>query len=146
MNIQGIQNQPAYAPEKLQETKKPETPAASQQGTPAPRYDEYIPEESERQPVSSYRAEPGEDGRPRTTSNARKDGPAQKAERCTANTDNIDREIEKLKQEREQVARQLQSVDDPQKTAELQQRLARLDSELAQKDNDAYRRQHTVFS
>lgn len=145
MSIQGIQNHPAYAPEKIQQSERPEAAAQNKSTAPAPRYDEYVPEEeTERKSIGVYRIEPDEEGNPRAAFDAPDDEP--KTERCTANTDKVDREIEKLREERNRLAEQLQSTDDPQKAAELQQRLAQLDSELRQKDNDAYRRQHTVFS
>lgn len=145
MNIQNVQNHPAYAPEKIQQTKKTETPAENRQD--APRYDEYVPEEAaEQQSIGIYRMGPDEDGNPRAVFDAPGDSPEPKTERCTANTDNVDREIEKLKEERKRLSEQLQRTDDPQKAAELRQKLSQLENELQQKDNDAYRRQHTVFS
>lgn len=145
MDIQNVQNYPAYAPEKMQQGKKPETPTENRQG--APRYDVYVPEEAtERQSIGIYRMEPDKDGNPRAVFDAPDDSPEPKTERCTADTDNVDREIEKLKEERERLSEQLRRIDDPQKAAELRQKLSRLEMELQQKDNDAYRRQHAVFS
>ena len=158
MSIQNIQNHPASTPERIQPQKRiqpqeriqpqaqePLSPASLPESTPAPRYDEYVPEEkTERQSIGLYRIEPDEDGSPRTVFDAPEDEP--KTERCTADTGRVDREIEQLREEKKRLEQQLHATDDPQKAAELQQRMAALESELAQKDNDAYRRQHTVFS
>lgn len=145
MGIQSIQSQPIYTSEKIRENTSQE-PAAHRQDSPAPRYDEYIPEEKDGEPSGIYRIEPDGDGNPRVAFDAPEKEPAQKAERCTANTDRVDREIEALKEEKQRLAQQLQRTKDPQKAEELRQRLSQLEGELAQKDNDAYRRQHTVFS
>lgn len=153
MGIQDIQNHPpqtagrieAKAP--LQQAENPEAPASRQDDIPLPRYDEYIPEEeADRQAIGLYRIEPDEDGKPRAVFDAPNGEPEPQTERCTADTGNVDREIEKLKEEKKQLEQQLRLADDPQKAAKLQQQLAALEGELAQKDNDAYRRQHTVFS
>lgn len=66
--------------------------------------------------------------------------------RCTMNTDRVDREIEKLKQERQELERQLRSETDEAKRQKAQQRLEQVERELNQKDNDAYRRQNAVYT
>lgn len=153
MSIQTIQNHPAHAAERpqapvqAQQADKASSPTCQAENAPAPRYDEYVPEEeTERKAIGIYRVEPDGEGSPRAVFDAPNDEPEPKTERCTADTGNVDREIEKLKEEKKRLEQQLRAADDPQKTAELQQRLASLESELAQKDNDAYRRQHTIFS
>lgn len=152
MSIQNIQNHPASAPERVKppehiqpQKQEPLSPAGLPESTPAPRYDEYVPEEeTERQSIGLYRVELDENGSPRTVFDAPEDEP--KTERCTADTSRVDREIQQLREEKKRLEQQLRAADDPQKAAELQQKLTALESELAQKDNDAYRRQHTVFS
>lgn len=153
MSIQNIQSHPAYAAERpqapgqVQQADKAGSPSRQAENAPAPRYDEYVPEEeTERKAIGIYHVEPDEEGSPRAVFDAPNDEPEPKTERCTADTGNVDREIEKLKEEKKRLEQQLRAADDPQKAAELQQRLASLENELAQKDNDAYRRQHTVFS
>ena len=69
-----------------------------------------------------------------------------KAERCTANTDQVDREIERLKKRKETLEQRISAQTDDAKIKELERKLAQVERELAQKNNDAYRRQHTVFS
>ena len=69
------------------------------------------------------------------------------AENCVANTDKVDREIKKLKEEKQQLEQQIRSASgDETKIRELEKKLARIENELSQKDNDAYRKQHTVIS
>ncbi len=129
-------------------------------GSPArpqkPMMDEFVPEEK-REPSGRYYLGKDENGQPKVFF----DGPEQdegpdapkpkaadgkKAETCTGNTDQVDREIERLKKEKEQLERQINSETDETKKKELESRLSQVDNELRQKDNDAYRRQHTVFS
>lgn len=73
--------------------------------------------------------------------------PAKEAEQCTTNTDNVDREIEMLKEEKKQIEQQLKAaVGDKEKVKELEKKLAQIEGELSQKDNDTYRRQNAVIS
>ena len=67
-------------------------------------------------------------------------------EQCTANTDQVDREIERLKKQKEALERQIDVQTDDVKIKELERKLDQVERELAQKDNDTYRRQHAVFS
>ena len=124
-----------------------------------PVVDEYVPEEK-REPSGRYWLGADGDGRPKVYFDdpERADGepsgapaPAErpaggKAERCTANTDQVDREIERLRRRKEALEQQIAAQTDDAKTEELERKLAQAERELAQKDNDAYRRQHTVFS
>ena len=66
--------------------------------------------------------------------------------RCTVNTDRVDREIERLKQERQELERQLRGEADETKRQTVQQRLEQVERELSQKDNDAYRRRNAVYT
>ncbi len=72
-------------------------------------------------------------------------GPDKKVEKCTGNTDRVDREIEKLKKRRDELKKQIHSEKDGKKIKELEKKLSQVERELKQKDNDAYRRAHTVF-
>lgn len=63
----------------------------------------------------------------------------------TMDTNNVDREIEKLKNKKAQLEHQLYSAD-ALKKKELEQQLRQVDAELAQKNNDVYRRQNAVVS
>lgn len=86
----------------------------------------------------------GEDGREPKVSG---DGQEKPEEKCVANTDKVDREIEKLKEKKQQLEQQIRSASgDEQKIRELEKKLAQVESELSQKDNDTYRRQNAVVS
>lgn len=63
-------------------------------------------------------------------------------QRTTTNTDKVDREIKRLKEERKQLEQQLASAGSEAKKKELEQKIAQIEKELSQKDNDTYRRQN----
>lgn len=125
---------------------------------PRPDRDKYIPEEKQEasgrywlgrdrdgQP-EIYFDDPGQPDNPSDApAPARKDG-KDKAERCTGSTDQVDREIERLKKRQNELKQQLGAQADGARREELERELARVERELAQKDNDTYRRRHTVFS
>lgn len=70
-----------------------------------------------------------------------------KTEECTINTDSVDREIEKLKQQKKQLEQQLKRVSgDKSKENELNQKILDIENKLMQKNNDTYRRQNSVIS
>lgn len=124
-----------------------------------PLVDEYVPEEKQ-DPSGRYWLGKDEDGSPKVffdnperTADEPSDAPApakktagNKAERCTGSTDQVDREIKRLKKRKETLEQQLSVQTDEARIKELERKLAQAERELAQKDNDAYRRQHTVFS
>ncbi len=63
--------------------------------------------------------------------------------KCTGNTDQVDREIRRLKREKESLERQLaQAGSDPAAREKLQKRLSRIEQELNMKDTDSYRRRN----
>ncbi len=136
--------------------------------------DEYIPEEK-REPSGRYWLGRDEDGKPRVyfddpkraadasekrealpaaddpEQDDRADGPKKKAsggkaESSTCNTDEVDREIEKLKKKQAELEREIHSETDDAKAEKLEKELAQVERELRQKDNDAYRRRHAVVS
>lgn len=64
---------------------------------------------------------------------------------CTMNTDKVDAEIKKLKEEKKQIIQQLRKTGgDSEKQADLETRLSQLEAELQVKDNDTYRKQHAA--
>ena len=159
--MRGIQKQePVSAPVLQNDTDKP----SKQSGLP--EYDEYIPGEK-REPIGLYKLTHDDEGNPiiefddpmkaDNVSPQEAEGPSKeaapakgesgrKAETCTTNTDKVDREIEKLKEERDQLEQQIRTTKDPDKAEDLKRQLAQLENELRQKDNDAYRRQNAVIS
>ncbi len=63
-------------------------------------------------------------------------------EKCTTNTDKVDREIKNLKEKQRQLKQEIEaSSKDKDKVRKLEKQLAQVESELNQKDNDTYRRQ-----
>ena len=80
----------------------------------------------------------------------KKDGPEKSGKKhglwCTVNTDGVDAEIKKLKEEKQQIEQQIKSADNEDKTKELKRQLSQIEAELSTKDNDAYRRQHATYT
>ena len=91
------------------------------EGVPIPK-DEYIrSEKSGSKPSGLYCLGQDENGNPKVmyddpkrAAKAKdvqpKEEPAKKAEKCTTNTDNVDREIEKLKEEKKQLEQQIKAA------------------------------------
>lgn len=153
------------SPDRIQKAK--EAPGASDvkesEKLAAPN-DEYISrEKSGRKPSGLYRLGKDEDGNPRVVyedpkkaGDAKEEGqPAVKAaapkkpeeEKCVGDTNAVDQEIRKLKEEKQKLEQQIRSAsEDEDKVRELEQKLAQVENELKMKDNDAYRRQNTSFS
>lgn len=106
--------------------------------------DEYTKSEtSETKPSGMYRFEQDEHGNRKLVF----DDPKKDAKTCTGNTDQVDREIRKLKEKAQQLKQQIQAASgDEKKVSDLVKKLAQVQSELSRKDNDTYRRQHTIFS
>ena len=117
---------------------------------PLPK-DEYISsEKSGNKPSGLYRMGQDENGNPKVLyddpKKVQKKSATGKAEECTTNTDAVDREIEKLKEEKRQLEQQIQAETDDEKVKELEKKLAQVEAELNQKNNDTYRRQNAVVS
>lgn len=113
--------------------------------------DEYISsEKSGNKPSGLYRMGQDENGNPKVLyddpKKVQKKSATGKAEECTTNTDAVDREIEKLKEEKRQLEQQIQAETDDEKVKELEKKLAQVEAELNQKNNDTYRRQNAVVS
>lgn len=125
--------------------------------------DKYISsEQSGNRPSGLYRMGQDENGNPKVLYDDPKksggadkkgqpkvgaDSPEEDAEKCITNTDKVDREIEKLKEQKQQLEQQIKAASgDEEKVKELEKKLSRIESELSQKDNDTYRRQNAVIS
>ncbi|MBQ3841376.1 MAG: hypothetical protein II820_01660 [Ruminiclostridium sp.] len=67
-------------------------------------------------------------------------------EETTADTGEVDKDINTLKNERKDVIAQLRAEQNDDKKAELEELLKQLDTEITEKDNDTYRKAHTHFS
>ncbi len=125
---------------KTEETEKEQKEEKAPDKIPVP-HDEYISsEKSSVKPGGLYRLGKDEEGR-------KKIFQEKPAEKCTGNTDQVDREIEKLKEKKQQLEQQIRSAaGNENEVRELKKKLAQVESELSRKDNDTYRRQHTAFS
>lgn len=132
------------------------------EGIPVPK-DEYIcSEQSGSRPSGLYRMGQDENGNPKVLYDDPKkaggadkngqpkvgaDSPKEDAEKCTTNTDKVDREIEKLKEQKQQLEQQIKAASgDEEKVKELEKKLSQIEGELSQKDNDTYRRQNAEIS
>ena len=164
--------QPLTTAEKVlgaSKVQKPEEEAQDRRLKPV--MDEYIPEEPQ-EPSGRYWMGKDEDGQPKIyfddperAADAPKQpeddpeaeepdpagqgakGPERKKDKdevWEANTDKVDREIEKLKKKKEELEQRLNTETDEAKIKDLERQLAQVDRELMQKDNDTYRRQHTT--
>lgn len=144
--------------DKVKEASQDQRGEDKNEGIPVPK-DEYISsEKSGSKPSGLYRLGQDENGNPKVmyddpkrVAKAKdvqpKEEPAKKAEKCTTNTDNVDREIEKLKEEKKQLEQQIKAAaGDKEKAKVLEKKLAQIEGELSQKDNDTYRRQNAVIS
>lgn len=144
--------------DKVKEASQDQRGEDKNEGIPVPK-DEYISsEKSGSKPSGLYRLGQDENGNPKVmyddpkrVAKAKdvqpKEEPAKKAEKCTTNTDNVDREIEKLKEEKKQLEQQIKAAaGDKEKVKVLEKKLAQIEGQLSQKDNDTYRRQNAVIS
>lgn len=143
---------------KVKRTSQKQRAEDKSEGVPIPK-DEYISsEKSGIKPSGLYRLGHDENGNPKVmyddpkgAAKAKdvqpKEEPAKKAEKCTTNTDNVDREIEKLKEEKKQLEQQIKAAaGDKEKVKVLEKKLVQIEGQLSQKDNDTYRRQNAVIS
>lgn len=144
--------------DKVKRTSQEQRAEDKSEGVPIPK-DEYISsEKSGSKPSGLYRLGQDENGNPKLMyddpkreAKAKdvqpKEEQAKKAEKCTTNTDNVDREIEKLKEEKKQLEQQIKAAaGDKEKVKVLEKKLAQIEGQLSQKDNDTYRRQNAVIS
>lgn len=70
----------------------------------------------------------------------------EKASKTAADTDDADKEVEKLKDEKQKIMSQIRTERNEDKKGELELMLKQLEGELQQKDNDAYRKAHAHFT
>ena len=144
--------------DKVKEASQDQRGEDKNEGIPVPK-DEYISsEKSGSKPSGLYRLGQDENGNPKVmyddpkrAAKAKdvqpKEEPAKTAEKCTTNTDNVDREIEKLKEDKKQLEQQIKAAaGDKEKVKVLEKKLAQIEGQLSQKDNDTYRRQNAVIS
>ncbi|MCI8670038.1 MAG: hypothetical protein HFI34_11065 [Lachnospiraceae bacterium] len=128
---------------KAEESGKGKNDVNAADKTNAPEAEYISSEKSEVKPSGLYRVGKDENGNRKLYY----DNPKKPAEKCTADTDKVDKEIEKLKEKKKQLEQEIKSAsEDEDKVRKLEKKLDQVESELNQKDNDTYRRQHTSFS
>lgn len=126
------------------------------QGPTPPARDRYDPEEKQ-EPAGLYWLGQDEEGQPKVyfddperpedpAAGPEREAPGKKAEQCTGDTGQVDREIQRLKTKRDRLEQRIGTETDEARLRDLERELAQVERELSRKDNDAYRRQHTVFS
>ena len=71
--------------------------------------------------------------------------PEQKKEQTTVDTDQVDREIERLKQKKQALEQQLRTAQNEQQHEALERELQMIESALSFKDNDTYRKQNAIM-
>ncbi len=125
--------------DKAKEVGKEQGAANKSESIPVPK-DEYISsEKSVSRPIGLYRMGQDENGNPKVLYDD--------SEKCITNTDKVDREIKKLKEQKQQLEQQIKAASgDEEKVKELEKKLSRIEGELSQKNNDTYRRQNAVIS
>lgn len=146
--------------DKTNEVGKEQDAGNKRESIPVPK-DEYISsEQSGSRPSGLYHMGKDENGNPKVlyddpkkadgadkTGQPKVGADSPEEENCTTNTDKVDREIEKLKEQKQQLEQQIKAAsEDEEKVKELEKKLSRIESELSQKDNDTYRRQNAVIS
>ena len=73
----------------------------------------------------------------------KKSGGSNGGTKCTVNTDKVDAEIKKLKEEKKQIEQKLKNFHgSEEKRKELETRLSEIDTEISIKDSDSYRKQN----
>ncbi|MCF4152412.1 hypothetical protein L2W58_11455 [Dethiosulfovibrio sp. F2B] len=109
----------------------------------AENQDEYIPSDGDQERASGvYRMEKDENGNSKVTVDAPS---SEKSSSSTTNTDSVDAEIKKLKQQRAQLQKQLQNAQgDENQRKSIEKQLAQVEAEIAFKNSDAYRKQQST--
>lgn len=89
--------------------------------------------------------EPGEDG-PKVKFSDPEKADEKPLNVTTMNTDQVDREIERLRKKVEELKSQLDRTQEGPERKRLERQLKQAESDLKRKDNDTYRRQHAKIS
>lgn len=120
-----------------------------------PRMDEYVPEEIT-EPSGRYFLGKDVDGKPKiyfddpaqaeNITKKPEDISSKSGKSCTVNTDKVDREIEKLKEQKRELEQQINRETDETKVKNIKAKLTQIERELNKKDNDTYRRQHATYT
>lgn len=126
---------------KLPQQEKPVEAAEKAEFYQAP--DEYSPKAPE-ESSGRYWMEPGEDG-PRVKFSDPEKAEGKPVNVTTTNTDDVDREIERVRKKVEELEAQAAKAQGPERE-KLEKQLKAARQELSQKDNDGYRRANAKIS
>ena len=149
-NIQNGQSNAVYGVRSAAEVSEKEQDIAEETGENLHGKDEYIPSDKD-EPIGIYAVSQDDEGNPKINYDSPEkadnepENTPEKSESCTTNTDNVDREIQQLKEQAHQLSRCINSAEGKERE-HLEKQLKSIQSELLQKDNDNYRRQHAVIS
>lgn len=124
--------------------KKPKTEPEEKKNAFAPE-DAYVSSEKSGRATGLYQIGKDEEGNRTVFFDDPKKPKAEGEEKCITNTDKVDREIRKLKEEAKRLKQQIHNGDEEEKKR-LGQRLAQVEMELIQKDNDGYRKANAIVS
>ena len=146
--IEEIKKQIQQLERSKKQSSKTSSPASEQKG------DTYEPQ-SENRSAGVYKISRDEKGRPVVETGQKPQErqkqvsgePDEQGEqpiimKTTGNTDQVDREIENLKQAKTQMEQKIAAAKDEREKQVLKTRLEQVKAELRMKDNDTYRRQH----
>lgn len=135
--------------EKSNQNSEKTPPAAPEKATD--RFERQVPQQS----AGVYKISRDDMGRPVVQTDESRQGKPDRVKekpdeqgdkptivKTTLNTDQVDREIDKLKQTQTKMKQQIAATKDEKEKQALQTKLEQIKAELKMKDNDAYRRQH----
>ena len=135
--------------EKSNQNSEKTPPAAPEKATD--RFERQVPQQS----AGVYKISRDDMGRPVVQTDESRQGKPDRVKekpdeqgdkptivKTTLNTDQVDREIDKLKQTQTKMKQQIAATKDEKEKQALQTKLEQVKAELKMKDNDAYRRQH----
>lgn len=135
--------------EKSNQNSEKTPPAAPEKATD--RFERQVPQQS----AGVYKISRDDMGRPVVQTDESRQGKPDRVKekpdeqgdkptivKTTLNTDQVDREIDKLKQTQTKMEQQIAATRDEKEKQALQTKLEQVKAELKMKDNDAYRRQH----
>lgn len=125
-----------------------------------PRFDEYVKNDKVVSGAGIYSVERDENGNPVVVfENPEKpsqespdpakppaEGEKPVIEKCTVNTDRVDAEIKKLKEQLQTIQKQLSQAENAEEQEALKKQLTTIEAELRAKDNDAYRKQNATYT
>lgn len=138
MQIDGIMQTAAYGVQSSPQTGNKRDEAAPEEEKEVSRgRDEYIP--------GGEDADIGLYSPPEAAEDKSEEPEEEKSEVTVCDTDRVDKEIERLRENQEQLEQKLRAAEG-ENAERIRRQLESVSAELAMKDNDSYRRRNAVFS